>query len=239
MTLRIIVSVLNFVLFVSIEFGKMLALVKELLKYVCSCILTLTVVFTLNNRLRINEVHSSIMDVVIVWHIILLSYWKWQILKLTFASPSSSHFGWKKYFIPSCAPSKVKDFARKTMMKMNGNVAVKYLTLADDLILFQRPKYTNTQAHSKHATNSHLKVPKSWRPLLICRTLMLERNKSVLFDNISCEFNTYWKNSSAGVWLLYGLDILSSFSLGIQQFSVFQRFVQSTQGWCGLNDVKK
>lgn len=42
----------------------------------------------------------------------------------TWASPSNSHFGLKKYCIPLFAPSSVKDFAKKTIIKTNGNVAV-------------------------------------------------------------------------------------------------------------------
>lgn len=65
---------------------------------------------------------------------------------------------------------------------MNGNVAVKYRTLADDFIDFQMAKYTNIQAHIRHATKSHRNAPASSKPVLIWSTLFLEmRNKQPVF----------------------------------------------------------
>lgn len=44
---------------------------------------------------------------------------------ITFASASNSSLGLKKYLIPLSAPSRVKDFARKIMIRISGIVAVK------------------------------------------------------------------------------------------------------------------
>lgn len=74
----------------------------------------------------------------------------------------------------------MRDRVRKTTIRRNGSVAVRYLTCADDLIDFQMEKYTMIHAVIKHATSSHLKIPGSSMPLLICRTLLLNRKVIIL-----------------------------------------------------------
>lgn len=59
---------------------------------------------------------------------------------LTLAFPSNAQFGRKKYLRPFSAPSSVNERPIKTTINTNGKVAVKYLTLADDLIDFQIAK---------------------------------------------------------------------------------------------------
>lgn len=55
----------------------------------------------------------------------------------------------------------------------NGSVAVRYLTRADDFIDFHIEKYTMTQALIRQAASSHLNIPGSSIPELICSTLLL------------------------------------------------------------------
>lgn len=69
------------------------------------------------------------------------------------------------------------------MIRSKGNVAVRYLTCADDLMDFQMEKYTMIHAVIKHATSSHLKIPGSSMPLLICRTLLLNRREIFFFKH--------------------------------------------------------
>lgn len=74
----------------------------------------------------------------------------------------------------------MRDRVRKTTIRRKGSVAVRYLTCADDLMDFQMEKYTMIQAVIRHATSSHLKIPGSSMPLLICRTLLLNRKAITL-----------------------------------------------------------
>lgn len=92
---------------------------------------------------------------------------------ITFASASNSQRGRKKNCRPLSAPSRVRDRMRKTTIKRNGRVAVRYLTCADDLMDFQTEKYTMIQAVIKQAISSHLNGPDSSIPLLIWSTLLL------------------------------------------------------------------
>lgn len=96
------------------------------------------------------------------------------ISKLTLASAKSSNLGLKKYRIPLSAPSRVSDLISSTNIIMNGKVAVKYLTFADDFMLFHIPKYISTHAHIRQATNSHRRISKSSIPLPICSTFRLK-----------------------------------------------------------------
>lgn len=111
---------------------------------------------------------------------------------VTFASLSSSQRGRKKNCRPLSAPSRVRDRMRKTTIKRNGRVAVRYLTCADDFMDFQTEKYTIIQAVIRQATSSHLNAPDSSIPLLIWSTLLLDyqmkerkKKKEIIERNIS------------------------------------------------------
>lgn len=95
-------------------------------------------------------------------------------IELTFACLSCSQLGRKKYCNPLSAPSRVSDLPKNIIIKINGKVAVKYRTLADDLIDFHIAKYTRIQAQTRHATSSHLIAPGYSIPSLICNTLFLD-----------------------------------------------------------------
>lgn len=118
--------------------------------------------------------------------LIVFLFLVWEIDYVTFASPSNSQRGWKKNCRPFAAPSRVRDRMRKTTIRRNGSVAVRYLTCADDLMDFQMEKYTMIHAVIKHATSSHLKIPGSSMPLLICRTLLLNRKAIIFFFFFCC-----------------------------------------------------
>lgn len=129
-----------------------------------------------------------------------LKFWAAALIQ-TLALPSSDQFGRKKYRNPCCAPSNVTARPKKIIIKMNGNVAVKYRTLADDFIDFQMAKYTKIHAHIKHATKSHRNAPAFSKPSVIWSTLFLRRRQKKQFEafivfslNEMCERSPKGKN---------------------------------------------